>query len=333
MDVPPLLPASPTRFIDRLRAFIRARNLAYKTEKTYIHWTKRFIRFHDRRHPTELDSQDIERFLSHLAVQGNASVNTQRTALNALIFLYREFLGIAVEDLQFHQSRKPRRIPTVFTSSEAKAIIDGLDGEFRLLAMLMYGSGLRISEALRLRVKDVDFGMQQLIVRNGKGNKDRVTLLPGALNAPLRAQRQLVEARHRADLEQGFGRVYLPNALSRKYPRAEIELGWQYLFPARDLSIDPRSGVRRRHHILERTVQRQIKEALRKAEIHKLAGSHTFRHSFATRLLEAGYDIRTIQKLLGHADVRTTEIYTHVVRKGGFGVRSPVDALMEDVTG
>ncbi|WP_303292035.1 integron integrase [Marinobacter sp. SS5-14b] len=327
MDIPTPIPAQPTRFLDQLRAFIRLRGLAYKTELTYLFWIKRFIRFQGRKHPRSMGTAEVEAFLSHLVLQANVSVATQRVALNALIFLYREFLGTPLDDLQYEVARKPKRLPTVFSTEEAKNVIAHLQGEYQLVAMLLYGAGLRISEALRLRVKDVDFGMQQLIVRSGKGGKDRITLLPDRLLEPLRIQIESALHLHQSDLAKGLGSVYMPAGLARKYPGASEEAAWQYVFPAPDLSIDPRSGIRRRHHLIDRTVQKHFKNAIREAGIRKPAGSHTFRHSFATRLLEAGYDLRTIQKLLGHSDVRTTEIYTHVVRKGGFGVRSPVDEV------
>lgn len=325
IDVPPRLPDKPTRFMDQLRALIRSRNLAYKTEQTYCHWVKRFIHFNNMRHPAACSTTEVEQFLSHLAVQRNNSVSTQRTALNALVFLFREFLQQPLGELSFELARKPRRLPTVFTHDEAKAVINHLEGTSQLVARLMYGSGLRINEALRLRVKDIDFGMQQIVVRSGKGDKDRVTLLPDSLLKSLALQIEACLIQHKQDLANGHGEVYLPFALNRKYQSAAKEPAWQYLFQADKLAIDPRSNVVRRHHLLDRGVQRAIGAAIRKAGIYKQANSHVFRHSFATRLLEVGYDIRTIQKLLGHADVRTTEIYTHVVRKGGFGVRSPVD--------
>jgi integron integrase len=325
LDVPPKLPNNPTRFMDQLRALIRSRNLAYKTEQTYCHWIKRFIRFHGMQHPSTCSAKEVEQFLSHLAVQRNNSVSTQRTALNAIVFLFREFLEQPLGELSFEMARKPQRLPTVFTHDEVRAVTGHLPGTPQLVARLMYGSGLRINEALRLRVKDVDFGMQQIIVRSGKGNKDRTTLLPDSLLEPLNLQIETCLVQHKQDLASGHGEVYMPFALNRKYPSAGKEPAWQYLFPAARLSRDPRSGVLRRHHLLDRGVQRAIGVAIREAGIYKQANSHALRHSFATRLLEAGYDIRTIQKLLGHADVRTTEIYTHVVRKGGFGVRSPVD--------
>ncbi|WP_243454036.1 integron integrase [Oceanisphaera pacifica] len=325
IDIPPKLPDKPVRFMDQLRLLIRSRNLAYKTEQTYCHWIKRFIRFNEMRHPATCSTAEVEQFLSHLAVQRNNSVSTQRTALNALVFLFREFLQQPLGELSFELARKPRRLPTVFTHDEVKAVMSHLEGIPQLVACLMYGSGLRINEALRLRVKDIDFGMQQIIVRSGKGDKDRVTLLPDSLLKSLALQIEACLIQHKQDLANGHGEVYLPFALNRKYQSAAKEPAWQYLFQADKLAIDPRSNVVRRHHLLDRGVQRAIGAAIRKAGIYKQANSHVFRHSFATRLLEVGYDIRTIQKLLGHADVRTTEIYTHVVRKGGFGVRSPVD--------
>lgn len=331
MDVPPSLPAVPSRFIDRLRAFIRSRNLAYTTEKTYVHWVLRYIRFHGRKHPQTLSSSHVDAFLSDLAVHKNCSPATQKTALNALVFLYREFLDQPLEGLNFTHSRRPQRVPVVFSHEEALALISKLDGVNQLVARLIYGAGLRINETLRLRVKDVDFAMQQITVRAGKGNKDRTTLLPDSLVEPLRLQIDTALSLHQQDLANGYGEVYMPFALARKYPGQARSPGWQYVFPASKLSDDPRGrddsgrAMRRRHHILDRNVQRAIAVAMRKAGIHKHGNSHTLRHSFATRLLEHGYDIRTIQKLLGHSDVKTTEIYTHVVKKGGFGVRSPVD--------
>lgn len=331
MDVPPPIPGKPTRLIDQLRAFIRSRNLAYSTEKTYIHWVLRFIRFHNRQHPKTLSAFHVDAFLSHLAVQRNCSAGTQKTALNALVFLYREFLQQPIENLSFQQSRKPTRVPVVFSHDEAKRVIDNLDGVNQTVAKLIYGCGLRINEVLRLRVKDIDFDMLQIVVRSGKGNKDRVTLLPETLIEPLLLQIQVSLTRHQQDLAEGYGEVYMPFALARKYPSQAKSSAWQYVFSAAQLSNDPRSQdseglpMRRRHHILDRGVQRAIGQAVRRAGIYKHANSHTLRHSFATRLLENGYDIRTIQKLLGHADVKTTEIYTHVVKRGGFGVRSPID--------
>lgn len=311
MDIRKPISPQSTRFLDRLRNFIRPRGLAYKTEKTYLFWIKRFIRFRGRKHPERMGSAEVEAFLFHLVLQNNVSSATQRVALNALTFLYREFLDSPLEDLRFEAARKPQKLPVVFSPDEARSVLANLEGEYKLVGMLLYGSGLRISEALRLRVKDIDFGMQQLIVREGKGGKDRITLLPDRLIAPLSQQIDIALNQHKTDLARGVGSVYMPAALDRKYPNAGQEPDWQYVFPARELSIDPRSEIRRRHHMLDRTVQKHFKQAIREAGIRKPAGTHTFRHSFATRLLEAGYDLRTIQKLLGHSDVRTTEIVRH----------------------
>ena len=324
-DIPIAIPAKPTRFIDKLRQFIRSQNKAYKTEQTYVHWTKRFIRFHKKRHPKEMGADEIEQFLDHLAVRQHVSKNTQKTALNALIFVYNQFLKIELRKLKYNYAHKPTPIPEVFSHNEANAVIDRLAEPYLLMAQLMYGSGLRISDCIRLRVKDIDFEMNVIIVRNGKGDKDRVTILPGKLIDRIKQQIHYVDQAHKQDLANGLGEVYLPNALARKYPSAPRQLGWQYLFPAIHLSVDPRSGVKRRHHVMDSTVQKNVRKAINACNIHKKTGCHTFRHSFATRLLESGYDIRTIQELMGHNDVKTTEIYTHVVKQGGKGVRSPID--------
>lgn len=324
-DVRRPLPATPVRFLDQFRALIRSQNKAFKTEKTYVYWVKTFIHFHNKRHPKDMGAVEVEKFLEHLAVQENASRNTQKTALNALVFLYKQFFGLAEFNLSFQYATQPQAIPVVFSHAEAMSVIAELPAAYGLQAGLMYGAGLRISECCRLRVKDVDFSMNTLIVRRGKGGKDRATILPASLVEALKSQLSLVELIHQRDISDGVGGVYLPNRLDKKYPSAPHELGWQYLFPAKELSVDPRTQVRRRHHIMDSTVQRAVKRAIRAVGINKKSGSHTFRHSFATRLLEQGYDIRTIQELLGHADVATTEIYTHVVKQGGNGVRSPVD--------
>lgn len=330
-DIPPALPAQPVRFMDRFRAFIRSRNLSYSTEKTYVHWVLRYIRFHNRQHPSNLSGRHVDAFLSHLAVHRQCSPATQKVALNALVFLYREFLQQPLGDLNFAHSRRPARVPVVFGHAEAQALIANLSGSHQLVARLIYGTGMRISEVLKLRVKDIDFDMRQITVRAGKGDKDRVTLLPDVLIEPLRIQINAALALHQQDLAQGLGEVYMPFALAVKYRGGARLPPWQYVFPAAQLSDDPRSQdangrpIRRRHHLLAKGVQRAIAAAMREANIHKHGNSHTLRHSFATRLLESGYDIRTIQKLLGHADVKTTEIYTHVVKKGGFGVVSPLD--------
>lgn len=331
MDVRCQLPEQPVRFMDRFRAFIRSRNLSYSTEKTYTHWVLRYIRFHGRRHPETLTEREVDAFLSHLAVRRQCSPATQKIALNALVFLYREFLNRPLESLVFQRAKKAQRVPVVFSHREALAIITHLCGTNRLVAQLIYGTGMRISEVLSLRVKDVDFGMQQMTVCSGKGNKDRTTLLPESLADEIRVQIDKALALHKQDVAAGYGEVFMPFALARKYPGKAASPGWQYVFPAKKLSVDPRaqqadgSPIWRRHHILARSVQRAIANAMQKARVFKHGNSHTFRHSFATRLLESGYDIRTIQKLLGHSNVETTEIYTHVVKKGGFGVISPVD--------
>ena len=272
-----------------------------------------------------MGAAEIEAFLSHLAVHKNVAISTQKTALNALMFLFNQFLKKDVKDLVFNYAKLPRNIPVVFTHAEACAVIGGLPAPYRLMASLMYGSGLRVSECVRLRVQDFDFGMNNLMIRNGKGNKSRITVLPETLISDIRAQIDLVKAQHVVDLKQGFGEVYMPHALARKYPSGARHLTWQYVFPAFHRAKDPRSDVMRRHHVMISTVQGRVAQAIREANILKKSGCHTFRHSFATRLLMKGYDIRTIQELLGHSDIRTTEIYLHVVRKGGRGVISPID--------
>lgn len=324
-DVPVKVSLGSTRLIDRLRVFIRSRNLAWATEKAYVHWVKRFIYFHKKRHPETMGAAEIEQFLSHLAVTEHAAAGTQGIALNALIFLYREFLQQPPGLLNFELSRKHRRIPVVFDHTEAMAVIDQLAGSYWLIGMLLYGGGLRVMECLRLRIKDIDFTMKMIIVRDGKGGKDRRTLLPVKLVDPLKKQVERVAHLHEQDMRDGYGEVWMPHALSRKYPKAATELGWQFLFPSTNIGADPQSGVLRRHHVHPRSIQRAVGKSLRVNGITKQASCHTFRHSFATRLLESGYDIRTIQELLGHSDVATTEIYTHVLNRGPGGVLSPLD--------
>ncbi|WP_250655476.1 integron integrase [Alkalimarinus coralli] len=324
-DIPiPIEPGS-TRFIPSVRAFIRARGMAYSTEQTYIHWIKRYIRFHNYRHPKELSASDIESFLSYLAVQKSTAKATQDIALNAIVFAYREFMNIELCELNIVRAKKTPKIPVVFTHNEAKDVISRVAPPSQLAVELMYGGGLRVMEALRLRVKDIDFGMGVIIVRSGKGDKDRRTLLPKSLTKKLEAQINEVKALHRYDTERGVGGVYMPNALARKYPSAASSLEWQFLFPAEKASIDPRSNTVRRHHLHDSTVRKLVKKAINDAQVLKHASCHTFRHSFATRLLQNNYDIRTIQELMGHSDVKTTEIYTHVTGKGGQGVLSPMD--------
>lgn len=324
-DIPAPLPAQPERFIDKFRFFIRKRGLAYKTEKTYVGWVLRYIRFHNKQHPSVLSEAHIEMYLDHLGVQLNAAKNTQRTALNALVFLYREFLGVELKDLSFSHAKKPRKLPVVFSHDEAMRVIKNLHAPYRLMAQLMFGSGLRISECIRLRIKDLDFNMNTLIIHDGKGGKDRSTILPAALQPSLTKQIALVKLIHEQDLEEGYGEVYMPDRLAYKYPKSASSLEWKYLFPSANYSVDPRSNKTRRHHVVDRSVQRAVKAAITEAGIRKHANCHTFRHSFATSLLQQGYDIRTIQKLLGHSNVETTEIYTHVIGQGANGVISPLD--------
>lgn len=319
------IPPDSTRLLDRLRLFIRSQNLSWHTEQTYIHWIKRYIRFHKLQHPDKLEARHVEQFLAYLAEYRNVSPSTQATALNSLVFLYTRFLDIDLSGMEFKRAKVKPRVPVVFSPAEAMAVITEIEGTNALLAKLMYGAGLRVSEACRLRVKDIDFEMRELIVRGGKGNKDRRTLLPGTLNEQLKDQVEFVAGLHAADKARGYGSVYLPYALAKKYPNAAFELAWQYLFPANDYSIDPRSDAVRRHHIHTSSPQKAVKRAVGKAGINKQASCHTFRHSFATRLLEKGYDLRTIQELLGHTDVKTTEIYTHVNNAGGRGVLGPLD--------
>ncbi|WP_237067474.1 integron integrase [Microbulbifer guangxiensis] len=328
-DIRHRLPDKPERFMDLLRHHMRQSGLAYRTEQTYTHWIKRFIHFHKLQHPKTLGAREIEKYLNYLADQRDCSVNTQKLVLNALMYLFQKFLGIEIEGLEFTPARQFRRLPVVYSRSEITAILDKLHGVYRLQVLLLYGSGLRSAELLALRVKDIDFGSRNIVVRSGKGNRDRTTMLPEGLEPELRQQIRQVSLLHEQDLLAGFGEVYLPDALSRKHPAAARELGWQFLFPSSQIGRDPRSGVRRRHHMHPTTLTRQVRRAVRAAGVHKPARTHAFRHSFATHLLEAGYDLRTIQELLGHSDISTTEIYTHVVNRGSKGVLSPADRLTQ----
>ena len=325
-DIRVPVPPGSTRLMDLLRIDMRARGYALPTERTYLQWIKRFILFNRRRHPAEMGQAEIENFLNHLALVGTVSPATQRTALNALMYLYTKYLGREAPQLSFSYAKPVRRLPTVLTHEEATAIISHLSGTPRLLVELLYGSGLRLHECMVLRIKDVDFTLNTITVRQGKGNKDRVTLLPASLKEKLQTQVQKALVLHQQDLADGYGEVYLPYALERKYPAAARSPEWQYLFPSTRLGTDPRSGVVRRHHLHDTVLRKYIRDAVAKAAIRKPVKAHTFRHSFATRLLQNGYDIRTIQKLLGHEDVTTTEIYTHVLGRGAMGVISPVDS-------
>ena len=317
------------KLLDQVREAIRVRHYSIRTEDAYIGWITQFIRFHGTRHPIELGEDEINAFLTSLAVERKVAASTQNQAMAALLFLYKEVLERPLGEFgEVVRARRPDRLPVVLTREEVKAVLDLLTAEKWLIASLLYGAGLRLLEGLRLRVKDVDFGQNHLVVRDGKGQKDRVTLLPKALADPLRRQIEHALAVHAKDLREGYGRVYLPDALATKYPNADQQAGWQYVFPASKRGIDPRSGVVRRHHLAERAVQHAVSTAVRASGIAKPATCHTFRHSFATHLLESGSDIRTVQELLGHNDVRTTMIYTHVLQSGPLGVRSPIDLLI-----
>lgn len=326
-DIRKPIPAQPTRFIDQFKLYIRSRQMSYRTEKTYCYWVLDYIRFNGRLHPLKLGAKEIDNYLSHLTVQGQCSANTQKTALNAIAFLYRKFLGVEIGTLQFQNSNKQRILPTVFSHEEAMQVINNMNGVYKTMASLMYGSGLRVMEATRLRVQDVDFANRCLIARETKGMKSRRTLLPKSLVNELKNQVDFVAALHAKDLAEGYGEVYLPNALAKKYPDAPKELAWQYLFPAPRRSIDPRSNIYRRHHIGEQQIQRAVKATLAQSRIAKKASCHTFRHSFATNLLRAGTDIRNIQEMMGHSDLATTQIYTYVVGIQERGVISPIDRL------
>ena len=318
--------ADKPKLLDQVRDVIRRKHFSIRTEQTYVDWIKRYIFFHGKRHPNEMAEAEITAFLTHLARAGKVAASTQNQALSALLFLYREVLQQNIGWLdQVERAKRPARLPVVLTKDEVRRLFAHLHGTNRLMAGLLYGSGLRLMECMRLRVKDVDLGYLRVTVRDGKGGKDRITMLPVNAAKPLERHLQKVKAQHEQDLEDGFGSVYLPDALERKYPNAAREWMWQYVFPSSRLSIDARSGVRRRHHVEESSLQLGIKRAVRASGIQKPATCHTLRHSFATHLLENGYDIRTVQELLGHKDVSTTMIYTHVLNRPGIGVKSPLD--------
>jgi len=317
----------PSPFLTHVRNTLRARHLSLRTEYTYLRWIKRFILFHNKQHPSHLDASHIQAFLTYLAVKRNVAASTQNQARSALLFLYRDVLKQNLDTIEgVVAARRPKRLPIVFTPEEVRAVLLRMNGTNALIARLLYGSGLRLIEALRLRVQDLDLARRQVLVRNGKGAKDRTTVLPDVLIVPLEHQLHRVRARHEQDLRDGFGAVYLPKALERKYSRAAREWAWQYVFPSPKFARDPRSGIVRRHHRSKSAVQRAVRRAVREADICKPGSCHTFRHSFATHLLENGTDIRTVQELLGHKDVRTTMIYTHVLQRG-LPTRSPLDAL------
>jgi integron integrase len=316
------------RLLDRVRLAVRARHYSLRTEEAYVAWVRRFVLFHAKRHPQLMGETEINAFLSDLAVRAGVSASTQNQALAALLFLYRQVLEKPLPAIaQVVRAKRPRRLPVVLTRAEVRAVIGRLGGPPRLVALLLYGSGMRLLECLRLRVKDVEFGSNRIVVRDAKGHRDRVVPFPIVLRATMAACLSRVKAVHERNLAEGFGSVFLPEALARKYPRADQEWGWQWVFPAEHRSRDPRTQVERRHHLHETVVQRAVKQAVRDVGISRAASCHTFRHSFATHLIQDGYDIRTVQELLGHKDVKTTMIYTHVLNRGGLGVRSPADTL------
>lgn len=321
-------PAKPPKLLDLMRDALRARHYSARTEKAYVQWARRFIVFHGMQHPADMGEDEINEFVSSLAVAGGVSASTQTQALSALLFLYRHVLGVDVGDMRgLVRARRSEHVPVVMTRAEVRDVLAELTGENWLMASLMYGAGLRLSECLRLRVQDIDFGANEILVRDGKGSKDRVTMLPESLKGPLRDQLRRTKAVHDRDLAAGLGRVLLPDALDRKYPNAAAEWRWQWVFPQPRRWLNPRTGEQGRHHVHATVLQRAVKIAVARAGVQKNAGCHTFRHTFATQLLESGYDIRTIQELLGHKDIRTTMVYTHVLNRGGRGVRSPLDGL------
>lgn len=314
------------RLIDVSRDRLRLKHYSIRTERSYLGWIERFMLSFRERHPREMGALEVEQFLTVLATHGQVSASTQSQALSALLFLYREVLGVNLPWLEnVTRAKVPRRLPVVLDRQEVKAVLNRLDGRDWLMASLLYGTGMRLMECVRLRIKDVDFARHEIVIRNGKGAKDRITMLPRTVTESLTRQVERARFEHTIDLQAGFGEVYLPTALSRKYPNAAREIGWQYVFPAPSRSTDPRSGAVRRHHVDEQVLQRAVKSAISAAGIVKIASCHTLRHSFATHLLEAGYDIRTVQELLGHSDVTTTQIYTHVLNRGAGGVLSPLD--------
>jgi integron integrase len=317
---------SRTKLLDQMRHVLRLKHLSFRTEEAYVAWVRRFILFHKKRHPKDMGAAEIRAFLSYLATHEHVAASTQNSALNALLFLYRHVLRQPFPQLDdLERAKRPHRVPTVLTREEAHAVLAQLSGMPSLMACLLYGAGLRLMECIRLRVKDVDFAAHQITVRDGKGAQDRLTMLPQGLEEPLQRHLAKVKLLHEEDLLAGFGEVYLPYAFARKAPGAGKAWIWQYVFPAVKRSIDPRTGIARRHHVSESVLQKAVKEAIQRTGIQKRGSCHTLRHSFATHLLEDGYDIRTVQELLGHKDVSTTMIYTHVLQRGGRGVRSPLD--------
>lgn len=323
---PPSTDPGRPKLLVQVREAIRRRHYSYRTEETYVHWIRRFIYFHNKRHPQEMGGAEVTAFLNHLARERKVASSTQNQALSAILFLYKEVLARELGWLEgLEWARRPARVPTVLTPAEVQRLLAHLEGSKWIMASLLYGAGLRLRECLKLRVKDVELEYRQIIVRDGKGAKDRVTVLPDSVIEPLKLHLVRVKALHENDVAAGHGDVELPDALQRKYPRAGYEWGWKFVFPSYKLSTDPRTGVIRRHHVFEDFLTRAVKQAARAAGINKHVSCHTLRHSFATHLLENGYDIRTVQELLGHGSVETTMIYTHVMNRGGRGVKSPLD--------
>ena len=318
---------SSPKLLDVFRDALRVKHYSARTEDTYVTWVKNFILFHKKRHPREMGAEEIGQFLTHLASQKEVSASTQNQAFSAILFLFRHTLHIELDETALARFRPQRShtVPTVLSKAEVNRLLASLTGTSKLIAQVMYGGGLRVMETLRLRVKDIDFDNHQIVVRDGKGENDRFTILPDSLIKPLRLHLEHIKLIHQKDLQDGFGAVHLPMALEQKYMQANREWIWQYVFPANDLARDKRTGITRRHHIHETVIQRAIREAARKAKIDKHVTPHTLRHSFATHLLQGGYDIRTIQELLGHKDLKTTMIYTHVLQRGGLAVKSPLD--------
>ena len=322
----------PPKLLDKVRHVLRTKHYARSTEEAYLYWIKRFIFFHNKRHPQQVNTLEIEAFLTHLAVKDHVAASTQNQALAALLFLHQHVLHRELNrSVEAVRAKKPTRLPVVLSKAEVAGLLNRLYAPYQVMGRLMYGSGLRLMECLRLRVKDIDFEQHQIVVRQGKGDQDRVTLLPDSLISPLNHQLRYAQALHQNDLAGGYGEVELPYALARKYPNAGRAWGWQYVFPSYKLSQDPRSGVVRRHHVHQSSLQKAVKKAAKASAIHKPVGPHTLRHCFATHLLEAGYDIRTIQQLLGHKSVETTMIYTHVIKRGGMAVISPQDRLQDNI--
>ncbi len=321
--------SSKPKLLDQVRQAIRLRNYSYRTEKSYVYWIKQYIFFHHKRHPVEMGQVEVEAFLKHLAIKRNVAASTQNQALSALLFLYKHVLKQPLGHVEVMWAKKPKRLPVVLAKREVQQVMKYLSGVPLLVTQILYGGGLRLNECLRLRVKDIDFEQQLIMVRDGKGQKDRTTTLPDRIVPSLKGHLDVVKRQHHKDLQNGFGYVSLPSALAKKYPNANREWKWQFVFPSTKLSTDPRSDDKRqyRYHTHPNTIQKAVRVATQKAGIDKRVTPHVFRHSFATHLLESGYDIRTIQELLGHKDVKTTMIYTHVINRGAMGVQSPLDEL------